>query len=211
MSATKTKHADSLFTELLLRAFALLAYAYAVSRFGLAWWEDRTRWTLLLLVIIEGFTGLMVLLARRAERRDFSPLVVVATVYAGFFYLLFQTAGTTRLIPELAGVGLQVAGMLWQFAAKIALGRSFGLLPAARGLVVSGPYRVVRHPIYLGYLVTHVGFLLTNFCWRNLLILVMLYMVQVLRIFREEAQLGLSEAYQEYRRRVRWRLLPFVF
>jgi len=211
MSDSKSPHADSLLTEVLLRAFALLAYVYAVSRFGHAWWEDRSRWTLLLLVIIEGFTGLMVLLARRAERRDLSPVVVVATVYAGFFYLLFQTANTTRIIPELAGVTLQILGMLWQLSAKIVLGRSFGLLPAARGLVMRGPYRVVRHPIYLGYLVTHVGFLLTNFCLANLAILVALYAVQVLRIFREEAQLGLSEAYQEYRRRVRWRLLPFVF
>jgi protein-S-isoprenylcysteine O-methyltransferase Ste14 len=47
------------------------------------------------------------------------------------------------------------------------LGRSFGLLPAQRGLVVVGPYRFVRHPIYFGYLIGHIGFLLVNFSWRN--------------------------------------------
>ena len=44
-------------------------------------------------------------------------------------------------------------------AGKLTLGRSFGLMPANRGVVSSGIYRFVRHPIYAGYLITHVAFL----------------------------------------------------
>ena len=40
----------------------------------------------------------------------------------------------------------------------MALGRSFGVAPANRGIVVRGPYSFVRHPIYTGYLITHTGF-----------------------------------------------------
>ena len=47
-------------------------------------------------------------------------------------------------------------------AGKITLGRSFALLPANRGVVSTGVYRIVRHPIYMGYLVTHVAFLLAS-------------------------------------------------
>jgi protein-S-isoprenylcysteine O-methyltransferase Ste14 len=108
-------------------------------------------------------------------------------------------------------VALQVCGMLWQISAKVVLGRSFGLLPAARGIVTGGPYRVVRHPIYLGYLVGHLGFLLSNFSLQNVLVLGALYVAQTIRMLREEAVLGGSAEYRDYTRRVRWRIVPFVF
>ena len=54
---------------------------------------------------------------------------------------------------------VMVVGLLVQFAAKLTLARSFGLVPAHRGLKMSGPYRIVRHPMYAGYLIMQVGFL----------------------------------------------------
>lgn len=198
-------------TEWLLRSFALLAYSIGVARLAHAWWLDASRWTLLLLLLTEGYSLLMVLIARRASTRDMSPMVVAVTSYAMFYFVLIDPANTTRLIPEMAGVSLQLLGTAWQFAAKLSLGRSFGLLPAQRGLVMSGPYRCVRHPIYLGYLIGHAGFLLVNFSWFNAAILVVLYGAQVIRIRREEAVLAASDAYRDYQGRVRWKLVPFVY
>jgi protein-S-isoprenylcysteine O-methyltransferase Ste14 len=199
-------------TEWLLRVFALLAYAFAVSNLASAWWANTTRWTLLLLLLTEGYTLLLVLIARRAQLRDMSPLTIAATMYAAFFFVLFDPHDTHRFIPETVGMLLQVMGASWQFTSKFFLGRSFGLLPAQRGLVLNGPYRLVRHPIYLGYLIGHVGFLLVNFSWRNLAVLALLYAAQVHRILREEAVLASNNAeYRAYQQRVRWRLLPFIF
>jgi len=199
-------------TEWLLRAFALAALAFVVARWGHAWMLDRGRWTVLLLLVSESYTLVLVLVARRAERRDLSIPALAATLYATFFVVMLQPQGTSHLLPEWAGAGLQLASMAWQFTAKVFLGRSFGLLPAQRGIVTAGPYRIVRHPIYFGYLIGHVGFLLANFNWRNTAVLTLLYVAQVIRIRREEAILAATDAgYRAYQQRVRWHLLPLVY
>ena len=204
--------AEGQLTEWLLRAFAVLLMAFVVVRWGHAWMVDPTRWTALLLLVSECYTLMLVLLARRASLRDASPLAMAATVYATCAVALLDPADTTRLAPEWVGATLQVLSMLWQFTAKIFLGRSFGLLPAQRGLVVGGPYRFVRHPIYFGYLIAHIGLLLANFSWRNAGVLALLYVAQVIRIRREESVLEADNGeYRLYRQRVRWRLLPFVY
>ena len=211
MTAASTAPQEGALTEWLLRGFALVIYGVAVSNIAQAWWADRSRITLLLLLLTEGYTLALVLIARRAGSRDMTPLAVLATGYAAFFFVLLKPEGTQRFVPEAAGIALQVVGMAWQMASKYALGRSFGLLPAARRIVVAGPYRVVRHPIYLGYLISHIGFLLVNFSWRNLAVIAVLYAAQVYRIGREEAVLASSSDYREYQGQVRWRLLPLVY
>jgi protein-S-isoprenylcysteine O-methyltransferase Ste14 len=203
---------ESIRTEWLLRVFALLAYGFAVRNLAAVWWSDRSRLTLLLLLLSEGFTLMLVLVARPARHRDMSWAAVSLNLYAAFSYVLFDPRATTPLIPEIAGAAFQVCGTMWQLAAKVAIGRSFGVLPALRGVAVRGPYRVVRHPIYLGYLVGHIGFLLVNFSWRNLIVLSVLYWVQVRRITCEEAILAKNSAdYRQYRQRVRWRFIPFIY
>ena len=141
-------------------------------------------------------------------------IAMAATLYAAFFFVFFQYQGTRHLIPEWLGATLQLTGLAWQAASKMVLGRCFGLLPAARGLVTRGPYRLVRHPIYLGYLISHVGFLLTNFSWRNVLVLAALYLAQTVRMQREEAMLNAGERrteYEAYCASVRYRIVPYVF
>ncbi|MBO0894239.1 MAG: hypothetical protein J2O39_07660, partial [Acidimicrobiales bacterium] len=51
-----------------------------------------------------------------------------------------------------AGLVLQIIGLAICISSFVALGRSFGFAAGDRGLVQRGPYSVVRHPIYAGYL-----------------------------------------------------------
>ena len=94
---------------------------------------------------------------------------------------------------------------------KLSLGRSFGLMPANRGIVSTGLYRLVRHPIYLGYLITHVGFLLANATLWNVLIFVGADVALMIRAVYEERVLARDASYRDYQHRCSGESLPGLF
>jgi protein-S-isoprenylcysteine O-methyltransferase Ste14 len=104
------------------------------------------------------------------------------------------------------GVGLSVVVI-----GKVSLGRSFGLIPANRGIVSTGLYRLVRHPIYLGYLITHVAFVAANPGPWNLLVLIISDVALLARAVCEEDTLSQDPKYRDYKTRVRWRVVPGLF
>ncbi|MEJ6011274.1 isoprenylcysteine carboxylmethyltransferase family protein [Novosphingobium aquae] len=109
------------------------------------------------------------------------------------------------------GVLLFIGGNLFQLWAKLVLRRSFGVAPANRGVKISGPYKYVRHPMYVGYGIVHVSLLLLMFMPINLLIYAIGWWAQILRIKAEERVLSQDPAYSEYMTKVKWRLIPGVF
>jgi protein-S-isoprenylcysteine O-methyltransferase Ste14 len=112
---------------------------------------------------------------------------------------------------ELFGTGLQVVGLTCVIVSFVTLGKSFGIVAANRGLKVGGPYRFVRHPIYMSHSMTLIGFTLANLWWYNALVLVLVTVFQVLRIQAEERVLAATSDYESYRRSVRWRLVPGLY
>ncbi len=84
-------------------------------------------------------------------------------------------------------------------------------MPANRGVKTRGLYRVVRHPIYAGYTLTHIGFLLGFPSLQNAALYAAVFAIEVMRLLREEAVLKRDPAYVDYAARVRYRLLPGVF
>jgi protein-S-isoprenylcysteine O-methyltransferase Ste14 len=88
---------------------------------------------------------------------------------------------------------------------------NFSIVPQVRGLSLGGPYRWVRHPMYLGEMVTAAGIVLFAPAPVQLLLFGLFIASQVARTYFEER--GLRDAFVDYREHQRhsWRLLPFVY
>jgi protein-S-isoprenylcysteine O-methyltransferase Ste14 len=76
---------------------------------------------------------------------------------------------------------------------------------------VAGPYLLVRHPIYTGYILTHASFLIAHPRGWNIAVIALADAALVLRALFEERMLGRDARYREYCSRVGWHLLPGVF
>ena len=92
-------------------------------------------------------------------RRGRSVIGVAAALTSQLAFLLIGlVAGSSGSGAVLVAGDLMLgAGLLFAIASVAFLGRCFGVLPDVRGLVTRGPYRLVRHPLYLGELTAALG------------------------------------------------------
>jgi protein-S-isoprenylcysteine O-methyltransferase Ste14 len=169
------------------------------------------RLTGLLLLASETLVVVLTVLRRGTSEVDRSYRARWLTALSIMGPVLVRPATVTALAPELATVVLSAIGLSVVIAGKLSLGRSFGLMPANRGVVSSGLYRLVRHPIYLGYLITHSGFVAANPTLWNVVMLAGADIALMWRAVCEEQTLGKDAAYREYLQTVRWRVVPGVF
>lgn len=186
-----------------LGVFAYLTY--------MVWRQNPGRITLILLLVSAALTVGLSAFAKLPKRRDWHPVAVCFSLGGTFYYLAYQLDASTQLIPEWAGGSLLLCGIAFQLFAKLSLGRSFGLLPANRGVVSVGAYRFVRHPIYAAYLLSEIGFVLTNYSPRNVFLITSWMLLQIGRICLEERVLSEDADYRAYKEKVRYRLIPGLF
>jgi protein-S-isoprenylcysteine O-methyltransferase Ste14 len=83
---------------------------------------------------------------------------------------------------------------------------------AEQRVVSTGPYAIVRHPMYMGSLIMFSGAPLALGSWWGLLTVIPIALVLILRLLDEEKFLAKNlRGYSQYRSRVRYRLVPFVW
>ena len=117
--------------------------------------------------------------------------------------------------PWLAGLGLALfaAGLGFAIWARIQIGRNWGTPMSQKNdpeLVTSGPYQLVRHPIYSGVLVAGFGTAVAlNWSWLIAVALAGIYFVYSATIEEQNLTEQFPDAYPEYRRSTKM-LMPFI-
>jgi len=123
---------------------------------------------------------------------------VVATCLPLVLPLLARPSGSVRL--DATAGALMLAGLTVSVLALRALDDNLSVVPQARGLAVGGPYRWVRHPLYVGELVTVLGIAVREMRPAALALWVVLVALQVYRARAEEGLLGdVVPGYRAYR------------
>lgn len=150
----------------------------------------------------------MILLQRRGEWAvEFFP---VAIALIGTSAALLVNPVGVRVAPAPLTSAVILAGAMVSLSAKVFLGRSFGMVAANRGVKDTGIYRLMRHPMYAGYVMSHCGFLLAYFSLGNVLVYAVVWTALGLRIREEEKFLNRDPAYRDYAAKVRYRLFPGI-
>jgi len=192
------------------RAAIVVLFSLMAVRFG-ADFLATGRVTGLLLLVSEMLVVVLTVMRRSAAAVDRSVRARLLTVLSMLGPPLLQPAQVSAILPQSVTVAASIVGLAVVIAGKMTLGRSFGLMPANRGVVSSGIYRVVRHPIYLGYLITHVAFLLATPSAWNIAALFAADAALLLRAVCEEQTLSRDSRYRAYQQIVRWRVCPGLF
>jgi protein-S-isoprenylcysteine O-methyltransferase Ste14 len=151
---------------------------------------------------------------RKAVAHDHNPAAVAAALVGSFIlYGIFLIPGQERStnISVLAASDMLLAcGMTWALYSLTYLRNRFSIVPEARGLVTTGPYHFVRHPIYLGEIIAGFGLVLPTVFSLHLLVFVIFLGAQLARTYFEERIMRtVYPSYEAYARRTH-RLVPFV-
>lgn len=193
-------------------ALGLSVLSWAVLGFLRA--DPSARFTLVRLSMTALNTGVGVLFLGRDRAR------ATASV-RGFLWCLpslFASGAALKLAPSpelwpFAPSLLFCAGALFALFALVSLGRCFGLLPAARGLVLRGLFRWIRHPAYAGEIAMLIACAWAGAAraWGALIAVAALGFLRVRIQLEEELLEKTFPEYGDYRRRVKYRLIPGVW
>lgn len=153
-------------------------------------------------------------LTRRPLRRQTTAVMPKVCAYAaafglGSFVLLAQRFRPGWLVFHSVPAARIVGFFIWLLGTVAAvffvwrLRSAFSIVPQARELVTTGPYRFVRHPIYVCYLLQGIGYSLLYWNLPVLLAVVAWQSIMVARVrFEEQLLLSSFPEYADYRNRV---------
>lgn len=156
--------------------------ALTLIRFKQAYLAQSWTFTALsLMLAVQAGTAAILYIRRTPAEKEAEWWVQLLAWLSALMPMLMQpsSVGDGRMLLPLPGLALALWGML-------TLDRSFAVTPAKRKLVSDGPYRVLRHPIYTGEILSLAGIWLGAVSWWNGGVLLLFMLSLVWRIKKEE-------------------------
>jgi protein-S-isoprenylcysteine O-methyltransferase Ste14 len=162
--------------------------------------------------VLQHFIVLGIALTRpRPKVRDYSIVssMAVGAAYAyPYAQVIYLRWSPGHVAWPAAGLVLVTLAAGLSLVSLLTMGRLFGVRPALRGLVTNWPYRFVRHPMYLSYVIADIGYNLQEWNSVTLLLVLVGWASLVYRIQAEERLLSQHAEWPSYVVLVRYRLFP---
>jgi protein-S-isoprenylcysteine O-methyltransferase Ste14 len=165
-------------------------------------------------VVFLGMVLTIYILRAPAVRTNRAPgAVLIAMV--GSFYLFsvrLLPGGATPTVPSLLlGDFLLITGLVLSLYSLATLRRNFSLVPETRELVTKGPYRWVRHPLYVGETMSGLGLIVPSLSILNVTIFAIYLGAQLIRANLEDTMLRADfPQYAAWEQRTK-RFVPWVY
>jgi protein-S-isoprenylcysteine O-methyltransferase Ste14 len=208
-TTTLMRALSSVWADRAIAFIAIVPFAYSLSheirifKLNFAWIVANANFVLLILAM----------LVRRAPTRVTPNPLYWALAFVATYWLFFAGRLATpgpAIAPAALIFGLSVASFAISVWARVSLGRSIGLVPAQRKLVMGGAYRYMRHPIYTGIYCAYLALALQNYSPLNAAIFAVGAGLFAIKSFVEEDFLRQDPQYAAYMTAVPWRWFPFV-
>jgi protein-S-isoprenylcysteine O-methyltransferase Ste14 len=168
-------------------------------------------WATIVPVVLQELLLVALFLTRRQSvATSGRPEDWIMGIVGTFSPLLMRPAATPSPLTWL-GVPIQILGVTLSMLALVFLGRSIGVVAANRGVKTAGPYRLVRHPMYVAHLVGYLGYLCSQPTVRNFAIVATVVLALGARATAEERFLSSSRRYRAYLRATPWRFIPGLY
>ncbi len=193
---------------LTINALLALAWFFFAYRHLAYFLSVMYSFTMLLFALAESLQAIIFLTRSKAQETIGAPFPWIIAIACTVLGLLFRPAS---VILWEGGYVLVIIGTVLLIFALLSLNRSFGVVPARRAIKTKGLYSWVRHPIYASYYILYTGYVLTNASLINYAIHASIASLLFVRIVYEERYLMCDPEYVSFMKRIRWRLVPFLY
>lgn len=187
----------------------MVAYGVVHNLRSSSWPQVVSQSTLAAFYFVLWFLIATRLPAKSRETRSVARIVAFVGTYLPLSFS-FMPPNKHALSDVLSAICV-VTGTMLMLLTVTYLGRAFSIVPQARSVAQSGPYRWIRHPLYLAEQIAILGAMLQCLSFVSISIFVVHVGLQISRMLFEESLLrrNLPE-YNEFAA-TRWRFIPFIW